>query len=115
MKIILIFAIFLNQNVNCDRKGFFTVVGSNVIKVNKPYRVSVTYQGYLEEQVLQIGIEKYHEDDQSAVLQNVTLIGDGVQDIDFNVSITDKFSQNSDCVNKRHAELYSYGCALEIL
>jgi len=91
MKIILIFAIFLNQNVNCDREGFFTVVGSNVIKVNKAYRVSVTYQGYLEENVLQIGIEKYHEDDSSTlkVLQNVTLIGDGVQDIDFNVSIND--------------------------
>ncbi|XP_070500687.1 CD109 antigen-like [Chironomus tepperi] len=82
--ILLFFANFLN--VYCDRKGYYTVIGSNVIKNHKPYRVSVTYQGYEQETILQIGIEKLNRYDEHKVTQNVTLNGSGVKEIEFNIN-----------------------------
>jgi hypothetical protein len=82
-----IIVIIFNQNVSCGEDGFFTVVGSNLLKYQKPYRVSVVYQGYTSDKTLQIGVkntdkntEKYENS------QNVTLSGDGVQNVDFDVS-----------------------------
>lgn len=89
--LIILFAI-------CDQivseKGFFTVVGSNLFQLGKSYRVSVNYQGYESEKILEIGVKnrKRGEDDsvtdneKLTVAKNVTLSGSGVKDIDLDVS-----------------------------
>ncbi|CAG9810736.1 unnamed protein product [Chironomus riparius] len=81
-----IIVIIFNQNVSCGEDGFFTVVGSNLLKYQKSYRVSVAYQGYKDDKILQIGVKNT---DKNTVkyenLQNVTLSGEGVQNVDFDL------------------------------
>lgn len=84
--------------INCE-KGFFTVVGSRVFKSQSIYRAHITSQGYEQEKTLQISLKtKYWETDNSAEESNedvknhfeksvnVTLLGDDVQYVDFEVS-----------------------------
>lgn len=58
--------IILCQLVTCDNdEGFFSVVGSNLLKFRDKYRVSVVYQGFKNEKKLQIGVkstEKKNDD-----------------------------------------------------
>ena len=82
-----ILVIIFNQNVSCGEDGFFTVVGSNLLKYQKSYRVSVAYQGYKDDKTLQIGVKNTDKNTANYEnLQNVTLSGDGVQNVDFDVS-----------------------------
>ncbi|CRL02685.1 CLUMA_CG015756, isoform A [Clunio marinus] len=72
-------------------KGFFTVIGSDLIKLNKHYNVSVTAQGYNEQEILQIAIKESLASDEvkSNVFQkthNVTLINGKSQNIEFDLS-----------------------------
>lgn len=56
--------IISSQCVTCDNEeGFFTVVGSSLIKFQKPYHASVTYQGFKSDKVIQIGVRKTKERD----------------------------------------------------
>ncbi|XP_070505052.1 CD109 antigen-like [Chironomus tepperi] len=81
-----ILVIIFNQNVSCDEEGFFTVVGSNLLKYQKSYRVSVAHQGYNSDKILQIGVRNTDKDTKKYEnLQNVTLSGDGVQNVDFDL------------------------------
>lgn len=76
----------------CDHivgeEGFFTVVGSNLIKIDKTYRASLGYQGYESEKTFQIGIKNTEEGKKDlGIFKNVTISGNGVQNIDFDVRI----------------------------
>jgi len=77
-----------NYLINCDNEGFFTVVGRNLLKYQQPYRVAITYQGYKEDKVLQIGIKEIVKNSTGyEVYKNVTVRGDGIKNINFDVSI----------------------------
>lgn len=74
----------------CDQivgeEGFFTVVGSHLIKIDKTYRASLGYQGYESEKTFQIGIKNMEEGKKDkGIFKNVTISGSGVQNIDFDV------------------------------
>lgn len=74
----------------CDQivgeEGFFTVVGSHLIKMDKTYRASLGYQGYESEKTFQIGIKNMEEGKKDkGIFKNVTISGSGVQNIDFDV------------------------------
>jgi hypothetical protein len=91
LSLLILFAI-CDQIVSED--GFFTVVGSNLFRLGKSYRVSIAYQGYESEKILEIGVKnrKRNDDDsvtddqKNMVAKNVTLSGSGVQTIDLDVS-----------------------------
>ena len=90
-----ILVIIFNQNVSCGEDGFFTIVGSNLLKYQKSYRVSVVYQGYKNDKTLQIGVKNTEKNSANYEnLQNVTLSGDGVQNVDFVVSFFILFAVN---------------------
>lgn len=77
-----------NYLIKCDSEGFFTVVGSNLLKHQQPYRVALTYQGYTEDKILQIGIKEIKENSTGyEVYKNVTVRGDGIKNVNFDVSI----------------------------
>ena len=85
LSLLILFAI-------CDRiageEGFFTLVGSHLIKIDKTYRASLGYQGYDSEKTFQIGIKNKEEGKKDlGVFKNVTISGSGVKNIDFDVRI----------------------------
>ncbi|KAG5667286.1 hypothetical protein PVAND_015272 [Polypedilum vanderplanki] len=72
----------------CDEsksEGFFTIVGSNLIKFRENYRASVVYKGYDKETSLQLKIKlkERERNENYEVTKNVTLSGSGVQNVDF--------------------------------
>jgi hypothetical protein len=76
-----------NFVINCDSEGTFTIAAGNLIKFHQPYRVSVAYRGYQVDKVLQIGIKEVNSETSNYEnFKNVTLKGDGLQNIDFDVS-----------------------------
>ncbi|KAL7015211.1 hypothetical protein ACKWTF_016343 [Chironomus riparius] len=86
LSIILLF-IASNYLIKCDNEGFFTVVGSNLLKYQQPYRAVLTYQGYKEEQILQIGIKEVKENSTGyEVYKNVTVTGDGIKNVNFDLN-----------------------------
>lgn len=93
LSLLIIFAIC--DQIVSEEEGFFTVVGSHLFQLGKSYRVSIDYQGYKNEKILEIGVKnrKRNEQDDSVsdnekwtVAKNVTLSGSGVQSIDLDVS-----------------------------
>jgi len=79
-----------NYLISCNNEGFFTVVGVSLLKSHQVYRVSVAHQGYKDDKSLQIGIKEVKENSTGLEFyKNVTLSGDGVQNIDFDVSSID--------------------------
>lgn len=89
---IILILVASNYLVKCENEGFFTVVGRNLLKFQQPYRVAITHQGYKEDKVLQIGIREIIKNlNGYEVYKNVTIRGDGIRNINFDVSI-DKIS-----------------------
>ena len=85
---LLLIALVSNKFVNCDSEGTFTIAAGTLLKYQQPYRVAVAYQGYKYDKVLQIGIKEVESNSSSYEnFKNVTLRGDGLQNIDFDVSI----------------------------
>lgn len=77
-----------NYLISCNNEGFFTVAGVSLLKSQQVYRVSVAHQGYKDDKSLQIGIKEVKENSTGLEFyKNVTLSGDGVQNIDFDVGI----------------------------
>ncbi|XP_070496240.1 CD109 antigen-like [Chironomus tepperi] len=74
-----------NYQINCDNEGFFTVVGSNLLKYQQPYRVALTYQGYKDEKILQIGLKEVKGTGYE-VYKNVTINGDGIKNVVFDLN-----------------------------
>jgi Macroglobulin domain MG3/MG2 domain len=81
------------ENVKSDEKGFFTIVGSNLYRFQKNYQVSVVYQGYENEKILELGIisktGRYSDQPNNTYenFQNITINGEGVQLVDFDVRL----------------------------
>ena len=65
-----------------SREGIFTITGNKLIKPNKPYRVSIQYQGYESEKVIEVGIKNRNFEDS----KNVELLGNGTKIVEFYVS-----------------------------
>ena len=85
---IILLVIASNYLIKCDNEGFFTVVGSNLLKYQQPYRAVLTYQGYKVDTILQIGIKEVKENSTGyEVYKNVTVKGDGIKNVNFDVSI----------------------------
>ena len=80
-------AIASNYFIKCD-EGFFTVVGGFLLKHHQLYRVSVAYQGYKKDKILRIGIMEVDKFSGCMYHKNVVLNGDGIQNIEFDVSKT---------------------------
>ncbi|CAG9811984.1 unnamed protein product [Chironomus riparius] len=84
---LLLIALVSTYLVNCDSEGTFTIAAGTLLKFHQPYRVAVAYQGYKHDKVLQIGIKQVESN--SSIYENfknVTLRGDGLQNIDFDLS-----------------------------
>ncbi|KAG5667284.1 hypothetical protein PVAND_015270 [Polypedilum vanderplanki] len=86
LKFLVLFALL--EISFCDEsksEGFFTVVGSNLIKFRENYRASVVYKGYDKETSLQLKIKlkEQERNETYEVTKNVTLSGSGVQYVDF--------------------------------
>jgi len=80
-----------NHNSTSDiSKGYFTVTANRLLRLNKPYKVSIQYNGYENETVLSIGIKNRSFEE----YQNVTLIGSDSKTIKFIVSENSKFNFN---------------------
>jgi hypothetical protein len=62
--------------------GYFTVVGSKLMRQNKPYRVSIHHQGFTTEKTIEIGIKGENIDEK----QQVRLLDDGDKEVILNVS-----------------------------
>lgn len=76
------------NSVTCDDEGTFTIAAGTLLKYHQNYRVSVAYQGYKQDKVLQIGIKEVENNASSyEIFKNVTLRGDGIQNVDFDVSM----------------------------
>lgn len=76
----------------CDQvvgeEGYFTVVGSHLIKLGKKYEGVVNYQGYSTEKTLQIALKDKGEDGKDEKIidtQNVTFSGTGMKNFQFDV------------------------------
>lgn len=83
----MLLAIALSDQIACE-EGFFTVVGSHLIKLGKVYRASLAYQGYESDKTFEIGLKnKADGKDEMIVSKNVTIKGNGVQFVDLDVSI----------------------------
>jgi len=93
MKVIIFLLIFLFVNLcksledldknNSDTsKGYFTVTANRLLRLDKPYRVSIQYQGYKNETVLKVGIKNRSFED----FRNVTLFGSDSTTVEFLVS-----------------------------
>jgi len=94
----LLIALATNCLINCDSEGTFTIAAGTLIRHQQPYRVSVAYQGYKVDKVLQIGIKEVENNESSYEnFKNITLRGDGLQNIDFNVSMHFWISSILDC------------------
>jgi hypothetical protein len=80
------FLIFIVTFVHYAKaKGYFTIVGSEPLRFNKPYTVSVNYENYSEEYTLEIelsGGKRYNEK------REVKLEGFGTKTIEFKVQHT---------------------------
>lgn len=102
--ILTLVVIVSSQNVKSDEssEGFFTVVGSNLLKLKEQYRVSVAYQGYKQEKVLQIGIKNSQTNKTNT--KDVTFSGDGVKFVDFDVSLLE-FEEFFGCTSKSGIEI----------
>lgn len=77
------------MNVTCLFFRYFTIVGSKLVRHKEKYHVSVTAQGYDEPQTLEVAIRnsnKENDESKFEVSQNVTLINDKLQQIEFDVS-----------------------------
>lgn len=72
-----------NQNDLDNSQEFFTVIANRLLRINKPYRVSIQYQGYKNETVLKVWINNQKFED----FRNVALFGSGSQTVEFFVSI----------------------------
>jgi len=84
----LLIALASNCLINCDGIGTFTIAAGTLIRHQQPYRVCVAYQGYKVDKILQIGIKEVENNSISYEnFKNVTLSGDGLQTIDFDVCI----------------------------
>ena len=84
---LLLHAIASNYIIECNNEGFFTVVATALLRNQQLYRVSVAYQGYKDDKVLEIGVKELREDSSGLeIYKNVTLKGDGLQNIEFEVS-----------------------------
>jgi hypothetical protein len=82
----------LTTFISCDEsneevQGTFTVVGSNLIRFKQSYRASVVHQNFVKEQTLQISVRSKDEKGNGDfdVSKNVTLLGSGIQILDFDV------------------------------
>lgn len=82
MKSILIFFAVFYSIVDKSDAQYFTVSGSKLIKPQKLFSVSVAYQGFKSDEVLQIGLLKGDSYDD---LKNITINGSGVQTVDLKV------------------------------
>lgn len=78
MKNILIFFTLLYSIFAESDAQYFTVTGNKLIKPQKVYSVSVAYQGYRSDEVLEIGLFKGDSFDD---VKNITLSGSGVQSV----------------------------------
>lgn len=77
----------------CDQivaeEGYFTVVGSHLIRQGKPYKGAVNYQGYANEKVLQISIKNKGESKEEEIsAKNISFTGTGIQNFEFEVEKT---------------------------
>lgn len=77
---------FLSCNCDDDNKEYLTVVSSKLLKIGKPYQVSIHHQGYITAKTLQIGIAEISSD-KFELVKNITIIGDGTESLEFVVSI----------------------------
>jgi len=65
-----------------NSKEYFTVTANRLLRLNKPYRVSIQYQGYKNETVLKVGIKNRSFED----FKEVTLFGSDSTTVEFLVS-----------------------------
>ena len=79
--ILIFFAVFYSILDKSDAQ-YFTVTGSKLIKPQKLFSVSVAYQGFKGDEVLQIGLLKGNSYDD---LRNITISGSGVQTVNLKV------------------------------
>lgn len=64
----IISVIIFGNFVTCDdQKGFFVVVGSNLLKFQDSYKVSVVYQGFKNENELQVTVRDIGNKDMGMV------------------------------------------------
>jgi hypothetical protein len=68
---------------------YFTVIGSKLFKQREKYHVSITSQGYDDPQSLEVAIKPYYKKDAKrfGVSQNITLINEKSQQIEFDVIV----------------------------
>lgn len=82
---LLILIFFCDQIVG--EEGYFTVVGSHLIRYGKPYEGAINYQGFVDEKTLEIGIKsKTNEKEEEITSKNVSFTGTGSQSFKFDVS-----------------------------
>lgn len=84
---LLLLILFCDQIVG--EEGYFTVIGSNLIRVGKPYEGAINYHGYVNEKTLEISIKSKTEEetDEEISAQNISFIGTGSKNFKFDVSL----------------------------
>lgn len=82
----LLILLFLSDQI-VGEEGYFTVVGSHLIKYGNPYEGAINYHGYLNEKTLQISIKsKTREEEEEIAAKNVSFTGTGSKKFNFEVS-----------------------------
>lgn len=71
-----------SNNETENTKGYFTVTANRLLRINKPYRVSIQYQGYESEKTLKVGIKNRNFEE----FKEVTLHNSGSKTVQFIVS-----------------------------
>jgi hypothetical protein len=85
----LLILVFLSDRINCE-EGYFTVVGSHLIKQGKPYEGAINYHNYVNEKTLQISIKSKTRDsgdekEEEITAKNVSFAGTGSQNFKLDV------------------------------
>jgi len=63
-------------------KAYFIVTANRLLRLNKPYRVSIQFQGYESKKILEVGIKNRNFED----FKDVTLFGSASKTVEFLVS-----------------------------
>lgn len=88
MKIFSLLLLFTLYDRIMAEKGLFTVIGTDLFKTDQTYRAALSYQGYESEKTFQVGIKNTKEGkNHLSIFKNVTVSGNGFQNIDFDVRI----------------------------